>query len=347
MGRIVASAVAAGAVVAFSGGAAVGQGKDAPAAWTRKPTAEELFAVFPSEAVRKGITGKVSIECEAALDGVLKGCTVVSEDPPGMGFGAAALALAPQFELRPAIVNGRPASSQVRIPITFHAPSSAGSMHRIPPPAEGGSVKTITRMAWDRAPTRAEVREVHPASAAGGGFAIIDCVITDEGLLSRCQTAREEPRGRGLAKAARQLSDKFRAALLQVGDQKVSGMHVLVTVRFDPIDQPSAGLAHQLEWLAKPGEGDLAFPAEARAAGISEGRGVVDCRFSAKGLLEDCRLVDETPTGLGFGAAAMALTSRFLANPWSSEGRPVEGKRVRLPIVFVDAEAAPHPAQRQ
>ena len=45
----------------------------------------------PAHQCRVREDGLVKLQCKALRDGSLTACTVVSEDPPGKGFGAAAL----------------------------------------------------------------------------------------------------------------------------------------------------------------------------------------------------------------------------------------------------------------
>ena len=54
------------------------------------------------------------------LQGGLEACTIKSEDPPGYGYGAAALALAPIFRMPAVDMDGRPvAGRMVQIPILW------------------------------------------------------------------------------------------------------------------------------------------------------------------------------------------------------------------------------------
>ena len=82
-----------------------------------------MRASWPYEAAQKGIGGRAVIQCSVDVQGLLQGCTVVSETPEGSGFGGSALLLAGSFEMKPKMVNGRPvAGGVVRIPIVFGDP---------------------------------------------------------------------------------------------------------------------------------------------------------------------------------------------------------------------------------
>ncbi|UTP40197.1 energy transducer TonB [Phenylobacterium sp. LH3H17] len=82
-------------------------------------------------------------------------------------------------------------------------------------------------------------------------------------------------------------------------------------------------------------------PRELASAGSRAGRGghiagraVLVCLVKADGNLTECRIEDETPTGAGFGAAAMKLRSKFKLRPTTADGVSVEGGSVRIPLSF-------------
>ncbi len=126
-------------------------GADTAADWRHMPTREELLAVWPQAAMEKGIGGKAVISCKVSLQGALFDCAVDSEKPTGMGFGAAAIALTPQFLMKPATHNGQPvAGGSVRIPVNFEGVgTSIGT--RIPGGGMGGRI--VAKVPWMEAPT--------------------------------------------------------------------------------------------------------------------------------------------------------------------------------------------------
>ena len=62
---------------------------DAPPAPPTPTCGSPIFD--PAHQCRVREDGLVKLQCKAMRDGSLTACTVVSEDPPGKGFGAAAL----------------------------------------------------------------------------------------------------------------------------------------------------------------------------------------------------------------------------------------------------------------
>lgn len=81
------------------------------------------------------------------------------------------------------------------------------------------------------------------------------------------------------------------------------------------------------------GELQKYFPAEARARGES-GAAAVECIVSAKGALENCRVLKEEPEAKGFGEAAVKVASRFKMKTVTRSGAPAPGRVIRIPIAF-------------
>ncbi len=86
--------------------------------WKAKPSAQDFLKVYPREAYRKGLPGRVIMTCEVLADGHLDACAVIEETPSDNGFGAAALSLAPYFQISTVDRDGRQlAGGAVRIPL--------------------------------------------------------------------------------------------------------------------------------------------------------------------------------------------------------------------------------------
>lgn len=96
--------------------------------WVSRPTGADLVRLYPREALAQRLEGKALMQCSVGRTGKLYACAILREAPQGAGFGAATLLMAPQFQMKPKSVNGRPvAGGIVRIPVRFKIPAAPAS----------------------------------------------------------------------------------------------------------------------------------------------------------------------------------------------------------------------------
>jgi len=92
--------------------------------WAERPNGEDLAAVYPAEARAQRLEGRATLDCRVDSGGRLRGCAVAEEAPAQAGFGEAALALSPSFQMKPMSKNGvAVGGGAVRIPIRFILPA--------------------------------------------------------------------------------------------------------------------------------------------------------------------------------------------------------------------------------
>ncbi|MGV8928319.1 MAG: TonB family protein [Brevundimonas sp.] len=95
----------------------------------------------------------------------------------------------------------------------------------------------------------------------------------------------------------------------------------------------SGGTRWRLVAGASSAEIQRAYPPAARRARIG-GNVLLSCRIRLDRRLENCRVVRETPSGQGFGAAALTTVVHFRAAPPTEGGRPVENAEATFGVVF-------------
>ncbi|CAN7587892.1 energy transducer TonB [Phenylobacterium sp. LjRoot164] len=104
------------------------------------------------------------------------------------------------------------------------------------------------------------------------------------------------------------------------------------------------GRVAEPEWAMLPSGADFAeaFPAVAMALDL-EGFARIDCHVDANGVLGRCRVLEESPAGLGFGQAAKSMAAKFKMKPKRVDGVAVAGGEVAIPIRFRLPQETPLP----
>lgn len=84
--------------------------------WLRRPSNLQIY--YPRRAIQNEINGDVVLDCLVTIAGALN-CSVVSETPPQWGFGAAALRIAADHRMEPAVRNGVAVEGRYRMRVPF------------------------------------------------------------------------------------------------------------------------------------------------------------------------------------------------------------------------------------
>lgn len=259
---------------------------------------------------------------------------MISESPNGLGFGQAALALIPQFVMRPAMKDGVPVESTVTVPLRWIL-DGVGPIAFTP-----SGARVFTNIPFLKAPSVEQVRAAYPEKARAanlGGTAVIDCRIGEGGSLTRCETLREYPSAHGFGAAAKALAPLFEAPTDTADGGSAVGAraHVSVTFAQNSLDGASVVIGRP-KWLLVPQVNDLeaVLPEAAKVAKVYKARVVMQCRVVAEGAVEGCTIRSQDPAGLGFDSAALNLTKFFRLAVWSDEGLPTVGGLVSIPLRF-------------
>ncbi len=212
-------------------------------------------------------------------------------------------------------------------------------------PAYAIDAPVLTDTAWTAAPSFADVAAAYPVKAKAKGLSgevLLDCTLTGAGRIGRCSTVSESPGGMGFSQAARGLTGQFQGPTELGSGRAIAGVHAQVTFKFTP-DLAEAANVTRPEWVMMPTAAafQAAFPDAASKAGVLKARAVMSCQVAAGGTLGDCKSVSEDPAGYGFGAATLPLAPAFRLKAWGSDGRPVIGGQVRVPIRYELQQAPP------
>jgi protein TonB len=88
--------------------------------WEERPNAQDFARHFPEQALMRGISGSVVLDCIVNAEHRLN-CQVASEVPTGHGFGRAALRVAERFRISAQTQTGASTvGGRVRVPIRMN-----------------------------------------------------------------------------------------------------------------------------------------------------------------------------------------------------------------------------------
>jgi TonB family protein len=186
---------------------------------------------------------------------------------------------------------------------------------------------------WSEAPSVADVAASYPAkakAAGAGGMVDLSCTINHEGRPKDCAALGEKPTGMGFGFTARKLAER-----MKLSDASLNGKEIRIPVMFDPaVLKGSAPTVSQPAWSALPTAQDFQASFPQTANGVNTVRVALVCDVVAGGALASCSVDREEPAGQGYGAGALALAPKFRVGPWSLQGEPTVGAKVRVPIRF-------------
>lgn len=184
---------------------------------------------------------------------------------------------------------------------------------------------------WVEAPSVADMAAAYPAKAraAGiGGAVTLTCDIK-HGQPRDCAALGEKPSGYGFGFAARKIAERMR-----VGDPGMNGKEVRVPVTFDAAMLKGAPTVTKPSWAVLPSAADFQATFPKAENGINKVRVVLACTVAEGGALSGCAVAQEEPAGQGFGEGALALAGKFRVGPWSLDGEPTVGAKLRVPIRY-------------
>ena len=200
---------------------------------------DPVLAFYPPAAKSAHAEGQAVIRCKRDEHLALTGCTLVSESPSGLGFGAAALAMAARSPPNPKLVlkdaaDEPPADATVRFQLTppYISPDFTRVAHVVK------NAQIVTK------PSSAQIQAEYPPRAMDDqvqGVAVIECGVTVGGRLADCHVYNESPTGYGFGQAALDLAGDFTLNPRLLDGEPVGGSPVRIAIGFSQGD-PSAPL---------------------------------------------------------------------------------------------------------
>lgn len=210
--------------------------------WIRAPSLEQVRAAWPVAA--QGVTsGQAALRCALSPAGALKDCDVISEIPPGKGFGRAARSLSSAFQ-----VFVRPDDAKILRTLNVDVP------FRFRDPATPDTRK-LTHPHWTTTLTAEGMSAVYPEAAikAGvfSGLGVVDCAVEAGGHLVDCAAKREEPAGLDFGAAALEAVKVMAMNPWTKEGDTVDGLRITLPIRFT-WQEADAGTAPPPAPAAKP-----------------------------------------------------------------------------------------------
>ena len=165
---------------------------------------------------------------------------------------------------------------------------------------------------------------------------MLRCAFEHSGKLEGCETISEDPKGHGFEQAAKSLTKDFRMLIAPTAG-RIDDFRIDIPFDLRDPSQPVPPIqVYDAQWLKRvdPTSAPKLFPEAAAKAGLKEGRAAVECEVTHEGTLTGCTAVQEDPKGYGFGDAALTIAGVMQMNLWTSQGTPVDGARIRLPVTL-------------
>ena len=171
-----------------------------------------------------------------------------------------------------------------------------------------------------------------------GGQAILHCRVGGNGDLSQCAVASELPATFGFGDAALMI-----AGHLQVKLGSTPIVNGFTDVRLGFVE-PSPGARRYFPIIAAPTRAQVAaaYPHEALGKGLV-GKATMRCKISPTGSLEACTSLSEIPASLGYGRAALSLSSFFKVQINSANSDAIYTATVDVPVTFHDPSLSSGP----
>lgn len=203
------------------------------APWQTAPLSVDLAAAWPRTAPADLKEAKVRLRCQLTPEGGLAACAIHTEEPAGLGFSEAALALAAHFRVRLGAVDpDQLKNARVFVPITFENPALGRQ-----------SPLTLDKPNWVAFIDPQKMTDLYPAKALDAGVktgrGVVVCTAAASGALTLCKIESEDPPGMDFGPAAVAAMAYFAVNPWTEDGHPVDGAKLHVPVRFNEPESPA------------------------------------------------------------------------------------------------------------
>jgi hypothetical protein len=203
--------------------------------WSAAPTFADIAAAYPASGAGPG--GYSAFRCEVDVNGALKKCDLLREEPSGKGFGRAARGLIGKFRM---VV--QPDMAAIQGPKEINLP-----IRLIDPSGPEFTSRRLGEPTWIKVLDPSQVQAVFPSEAAGRGLTtglgVASCTVGADGYLKDCAPARADPEGLGFAEAAVKVASVLQINLWTQEGGPVDGAKLQLPIRFKLADKLPAKAA--------------------------------------------------------------------------------------------------------
>lgn len=312
---------------------------------------EQGRPVYPATMRRHGISGEVVLDLEITAEGRVASAAVIQSENPA--FDDPALDAVLKWKFQPAVRNGAPTATKMRVPIVFQYNTGEDRAHRVN--AKADQSKLPPEFRFDTPPrVRAVLVPVYPYELrrdAVRGTAKAVMLVDARGDVSQVKVVESSHPAFGHALAAALEGFRFQAA-----HREGKAVPTLVTFEqsFDPRELPDAPGDQALSLEKRSPDKILPIsrldapptPVSRRAPvfpltvsdGVTSGEAVIECVIDADGRVRLPRVKSATSEAFGYAAVQAASTWRF--QPPRAQGKPV-ATRALLPFHFTSRADIP------
>ncbi len=195
-----------------------------------------------------------------------------------------------------------------------------------------------------KADADAAVMAYYPAKARAAGIegkAVLKCGLSDRARLENCSLMSEQPASYGFGAAALALSQLSQdnpdvPARPRPNGQEVTFKFTLKPPGISPNTLVPTHFRTDPAWTRRPSGSEFyaAYPRRAKVREIG-GHSTIHCIVTADAEMSACSVIDESPPGYNFGAAALSLSKLFRMILPVLDGEMQAGSQVQIPMTWV------------